>query len=434
VRRAGGIGLALLALAFAPAAASAAKLVTWRTESRHVDASRVQFNGPPPGGPTLSPALRVNVLLPDGFSREGRYPVLYLLHGHGDRFDYWANPRRGNVRKVADGFAGIIVMPEGARGWYANWWNGGRRGEPGWERYHLGELIALVERRLPIRRGRRWHAIAGLSMGGEGATFYASQRPGYFGSAAAFSAPLSLQRPEWPAAFDTQGESHQDVFGDPEAQEFYWAGHNPTALVPNLRHTRLYVTVGDGAPDPTVQSEVDNVVGQLAELELRQHAGDFVAAARQAGVDITYVPRQGIHDWRYWREHLAAAIRWGFFRRTPQRPGAWSFRTVADRGSAWGLRFRFAPAPDTLERLSLNDGRELHGQGGGWVRIWTPSGCRFTLHVPDPWRLMLPRGWRRRSSAVRSRSWERAVVDARCAGRRGARRAHSAPGPARRGP
>ena len=29
---------------------------------------------------------------------------------------------------------------------------------------------------------------------------------------------------------------------------FYATGHNPSQLTDNLRHTRLYVTVGDGTP------------------------------------------------------------------------------------------------------------------------------------------------------------------------------------------
>ena len=73
---------------------------------------------------------RVNVYLPDGFRRNGdeRYPVLYLLHGQGDAYDSWANPDNGDLLNTAAGFPGIIVMPEGDRGFYANWWNGGRRG------------------------------------------------------------------------------------------------------------------------------------------------------------------------------------------------------------------------------------------------------------------------------------------------------------------
>ena len=373
-----GVLAALAVCLVAVAPAHAARLVTHTTTSKFVDPATVQFNGPPPDAPPRPNALRVNVLLPDGYTKRKRWPVLYLLHGHGDAYDYWANPKRGNIAEIAKGFPGIIVMPEGARGWYANWWSAGAR-SPAWESYHLGELTQFVERRYPIRPGRRWHAIAGLSMGGQGAMFYATQRPGYFGSVASFSGVLSLQRPEWPQAMDTQGEPHLDVFGDPEAQRFYWTGHNPVALVDNLRHTRVYVTAGDGVlREP---SEIANPAGGLAEAELSQHARDFDAAARPAGVDITYRPRGGIHDWPYWREHMADALRWGFFEPVREKPPAWRFSTVQRFSSAWGLRILFQKAPDALATFE-RDGDVLRATGAGFVRIRGPRGGRVARELP----------------------------------------------------
>jgi hypothetical protein len=216
-------------------------------------------------------------------------------------------------------------------------------------------------------------------MGGQGAMFYATQRPGYFGSVASFSGVLSLQRPEWPQAMDTQGESHQDVFGDPEAQRFYWTGHNPVALIDNLRHTRVYVTSGDGTP--TDPGEVGNLLGAAAELELSQHAADFDAAARAAGVDVTYVPRRGIHDWPYWRQHMADALRWGFFAPVAERPRAWRFSTVQRFSSAWGLRILFPKAPDAVATFA-RDGDVLRATGSGLVRIRGPRGGRVVRELP----------------------------------------------------
>jgi S-formylglutathione hydrolase FrmB len=198
--------LALTSLGTAPApSAGAGRVVTWKTQSRHVDARRVEFGRPPLCGkctPHPSDGLYVNVWLPDGYDGKRRFPVLYLLHGGDGQYDFWVQSPRENdprgtiVPDLVGDFPAIIVMPDaGANGHYMNWWNGGRRGDPGWERYHLDELIPLVERRLKVRRGRRFHAIAGFSLGGYGAAFYASQRPGYFGIAAALSARLSLRNP-----------------------------------------------------------------------------------------------------------------------------------------------------------------------------------------------------------------------------------------------
>jgi S-formylglutathione hydrolase FrmB len=387
------LAVVVAALAF-PAGAGAARIVTWTTTSRWVDPSKATSGYNHPGAPARPNALRVNVVLPDGYDPRGtrRYPVLYLLHGVGDAYDSWSLPGQGEILDVARGFPGFIVMPEADRGFYTNWWNGGRRGDPGWERYHLDELIPLVESRLPILRGRRWHAVHGFSMGGMGAVFYASQRPGYFGSAGASQGLLSLERPEFQQDPVFRAFIEQDrnaIFGDPAAQGFYWAGHNPLKLVENLRSTRLYVAVGDGVPLPGESTGQ----GQLAEIELRNQADEFVAAARGAGVEVDYRPQQGTHDWPSRRKHLRDAIAWGFFEPVRESPSSWVYRTVASEGVAWGLRYAFGRAPDAMAVLS-REGDVLRVAGAsGTVTISTPDGCRFTAAAPFERRI--PSGCRR---------------------------------------
>jgi S-formylglutathione hydrolase FrmB len=356
-----------------------ATLVTWNhTTSRFVDPAKAQFNSVPPEAPAQPSALPVNVLLPDGYNPARRYPVLYLLHGHGDSYWSWFAPKNGDLVNTARGFPGIVVMPEGGQGWYTDWWNGGRRADPAWESYHLDELIPLVERRLPIRSGRRWHAIAGLSMGGEATMYYASQRPGYFGSAAAFSPPVSIQRPEWPTGFNTQGQDYTTVFGD--VGGFYATGHNPLALIDNLRWTRLFVGVGDGTPQ--TPADVQNLFGQVAERELRAHADEFVPAAQATSADVTYDKRPGVHDWPYWRQYLRDAIAWGLFQPVVSQPRVWTFKTVARRSEAWGFRFTFAAAPSAVESFKRSGGR-LSGTGAGRVTVRGPRSCRpFTAPLP----------------------------------------------------
>jgi S-formylglutathione hydrolase FrmB len=383
------LGLLLAAVVAVPAQAQ--RLITLTTTSKFVDPAKVPFNGPPPGEPARPPGLRVNVLLPDGYDKGGRFPVLYLLHGHGDSYSHWANPYRGDVQDIARGFPGLIVMPEGAKGWYANWWNGGKPGDPAWERYHLDELIPSIEKQFRIRHGRRWHAIAGLSMGGEGAAYYAEQRPGYFGSVASFSGPLSIQRPEYAGGgMDTQGEKFTDVFGPTDG--FYATAHNPEANVVNLHDTRIYVTVGNGVGS---FSDATNYFGTVAEADLNRHAEDFVASARAAGEDVTYVPRGGVHDWPYWREHLAAAIGWGFFKPVPEAVTKWTLRTASQTGDAWGFRFTFAQPPTSLITFK-REGNSMGATGNGTVTIRTPKGARFTAKLPFDRAIPKPRKHRRR--------------------------------------
>src|SRR3954468_16306822 len=121
-----GILVAVLAFfgvtATAPPAAPAARLVTWKhTASRFVRPADSPFNSVPPEAPSKPQALPVNVLLPDGYTPRKRYPVLYLMHGHGDSYWSWFAAKNGDLLRTARGFPGIIVMPEGGQGWYADW-------------------------------------------------------------------------------------------------------------------------------------------------------------------------------------------------------------------------------------------------------------------------------------------------------------------------
>ena len=363
--------LALLILLVAAAPAQAAKLVTIKTPSKHVNPATVPWNGD-----DHPRELRANVLLPDGYDGTRRFPVLFLLHGVGDAYDTWAKPERGAIAQTAKGFPGIIVMPEGDRGFYTNWWNDGRRADPGWERYDLEELVPLVHRRFRIRKARRWHAIAGLSMGGMGATYLASQRPHYFGSAASFSGFVSHQRPEVEAGLRAVGQvEYTDIFGPMDG--FYATGHNPSQLTDNLRRTRLYVTVGDGTP---AEGQV-NPGGAIVEAGLKPQSEELVAAAQESGVDVTYEPLDGIHDWPEWRRALRNAIAWGFFKKVAERTTSWDHKTAMTWSRAWGFKFTFVEPPEELIHFERR-GRKLIGHGSGAVRVRTPAGRRMVLKLP----------------------------------------------------
>ena len=367
----------LIWLTIAPPAQAAQRLVQIETPSRNVDPADVRFNGA-----DHPRRLRANVLLPDDYDGRRRFPVLFLLHGVGDNYRSWASPSHGDVATTARGLDAIVVMPEAGRGFYANWWNGGIRGRPGWERFYLDELVPLVEERFRVRRGRRWHALAGISMGGLGAAYLGSQHPGYFGSVATFSGFVSHQRPEVaPALGAVGGVNYAEIFGPRDG--FYASGHNPVTLVRALRSTRLYVAVGNGIADPRAGSPAPTVLnGGLVELGLRLEAEDLVKAARAAAVPVTYHPSGGIHDWPYWRRHLRDAIRWGLFEPVAERPANWEYSTVATRGEMWGLRYSFATPPAEVVDFSA-DGRSLVGWGsGGTVTVRNEARCGFSARLP----------------------------------------------------
>jgi S-formylglutathione hydrolase FrmB len=328
--------------------------------------------------------LKANVLLPDGYDGQRRFPVLYLLHGVGDTYADWAKPEKGDIAKTAAGFGGIIVMPEGGKGFYTDWFNGGKRRDPAWESYFERELIPQVAREFRVLKGRRNHAIAGLSMGGMGATYLGSQRPDYFGAVATFSGFVEHQRETVQAGFGTvAGVDYEQIFGPIDGE--YASGHNPTKLAWNFTNTPVFVAAGNGTPAPGVESSPSAVVGGGAvELEISQQNQEFNEALKVAGVKVDYQPQAGVHDWPYWRKHLQDAIKWGFFGKAgvKQSPTTWTYRTIATSGRMWNFNFRFAKPPEkvaTFERF----GPVLMGKGEGSVRLTdVKSHCSVKVTLP----------------------------------------------------
>lgn len=112
--------LAIGLLVIAATGKAGQKLVTIDAPSAVIDPATQNFADPVSS--TMGPhpgKLKANVLLPDGYTPTRRYPLLLLLHGSGERFDSWADAELGDLKKTAKNLNAVIVMPEGAQGFYA---------------------------------------------------------------------------------------------------------------------------------------------------------------------------------------------------------------------------------------------------------------------------------------------------------------------------
>ena len=138
-------------------------------------------------------------LPPDYETSQRSYPVLYMLHGGGDDQTGWV--QFGEILNIADKAINegkatpmIVIMPDantGQRG-YSNNATGTWR----YEDFFFQELMPLVEKTYRIKSDKRYRAIAGLSMGGDGSFTYALHHPEIFSSACPLSAgtgPLTLE-------------------------------------------------------------------------------------------------------------------------------------------------------------------------------------------------------------------------------------------------
>lgn len=154
---------------------------------------------------TTGTKRRAVVYTPPGYSRDQKYPVLYLLHGIGDDEDGWVKKGLANV--ILDNLVAqkkvvpmIVVMPNGfARPVgqtqpttdmstrFAHFMD-----NVPFEEDLLHDLMPTVESRFSVAADREHRALAGLSMGGGQSLFIGLRHLDVFGSVGAFSAAPNM--------------------------------------------------------------------------------------------------------------------------------------------------------------------------------------------------------------------------------------------------
>jgi S-formylglutathione hydrolase FrmB len=333
---------------------------------------------PYPGEP------RADVLLPAGYDPHRHYPLVLNLGGLG-----------GDYAKAAFGPSihvnAIVVTPEPYDGWYDDWWNNGERGGPAWESYFLGDVIPWISQHYPIRSGRRWHAIVGISMGGLGAAYLGGRLPGYFGTVASLSGFLD---PQYYGVITQQAMGlvsaaplHGDhasypVLGPPNG--YYATGHNPTELVANLAHTHVFESTGTGIPSKAGinQDLADALVGSALEGPIIYRMNQlFHQSASSAGVDVTYEPHLGGHDGPDFAQEISAMFAWGLFKPVVSHPSSWTNETVATSGQLWDIHYAFDRPPTSVVRFTSANGL-LTVTGAGSAVTITSGHCRVHTMTP----------------------------------------------------
>lgn len=123
---------------------------------------------------TVGTTRKMNVYTPPGYSKDRKYPVLYLLHGIGGDETEWqrfATPDMLFDNLIADGKAipMIVVMPNGRAQKNDRAEGNVMASAPAFavfEKDLLDDVIPAIESRYSVLADREHRALAGLSMGG----------------------------------------------------------------------------------------------------------------------------------------------------------------------------------------------------------------------------------------------------------------------------
>lgn len=208
------------------------------------------------------------VYLPPSYAKEPqrRYPVLYLLHGMYQDYKSWFNDgglQTSADKAIAEGATEmIIICPNGFNSFYYN------TADMRYEDFFIQEFVPEIERRYRILSEKEHRNIAGLSMGGFGATYLAFQHHELFGN-----------------AYSTSGG-----FIEPA-----------TTLLKNIINAKL-ATEKSHFPTYTLEcGEEDALV-----IESNRTLSQFLDEKQ---INYTKIFRQGTHNWKFWKESLPKILR-----------------------------------------------------------------------------------------------------------------------------
>ena len=208
------------------------------------------------------------VYLPPSYAKEPlrRYPVLYLLHGMYQDYKSWFSD--GGLQAAADkaiaegAMEMIIICPNGFNSFYYN------SSDMRYEDFFIQEFVPEIERRYRILSEKEHRNIAGLSMGGFGATYLAFQHHELFGN-----------------AYSTSGG-----FIEPA-----------TTLLKNIINAKLAIEKSH-FPTYTLEcGEEDALV-----IESNRTLSQFLDEKQ---INYTKIFRQGTHNWKFWKESLPKILR-----------------------------------------------------------------------------------------------------------------------------
>ncbi|MGF7142326.1 putative tributyrin esterase [Anaerotaenia torta] len=241
--------------------------------------------------------MNMDVILPqrtrgqigmEGSRRDGKYPVLYLLHGMSDDHTIWQ--RRTSIERYVSEMGIAVVMPAVHLSFYTDM----KFGLKYWT-FISQELPGICREFFPNISDRREDTFAaGLSMGGYGALKLGLCAPETFGAVACLSGALDMVGGLRSGQMDNHKELFLNIFGSPEELEN--SENDLMAAAGRLKESKkplpkVYIWCGT---EDFLYEQNRAAKKRLEEL----------------GYDLTYEESPGDHQWKYWDEKIQRVLEW----------------------------------------------------------------------------------------------------------------------------
>ncbi len=240
--------------------------------------------------PSLGRTKELSVLLPKNYDARKRFPVLYLLHGHGGDHTNWTKLTK--LTTYVESMPLIIIMPDAENSWYVN---SATVEHDRFEDYLVSDLPRYVQQKYSIDTSKQ--AIAGLSMGGYGAVMLALKHPTQFRFAGSLSGALSYPRD----MHDTTRPAERSLV--PSLRRAFGETNNGVRAEHDVFHL---VRQSSKDPVPYIYLVIGTADGFRNFLPANRALGDLL---RASGIAYEYHETPGGHNWQYWDREIQPLLK-----------------------------------------------------------------------------------------------------------------------------
>lgn len=238
----------------------------------------------------------ITVLIPNSFDRDGKYKVVYLLHGlcgrSGDIIDYTMLPSYIEGKDI------VFIMPEVGRSFYHDM----RYGQ-NYYSYIAEELPFICEKVFNISGAREDTAVIGLSMGGYGALRCGLSNPEKYGYIGAFSSPiLFLEEGLNYHRENVENEEFINAIGEQVIRDFYGIFGSNLDLTEKSDISQILMTYENADIKPYVYMTCGK-----ADIFYNDNIR-MSDKLESSGFEIEFESWEGNHDWYFFDKSLKKAV------------------------------------------------------------------------------------------------------------------------------
>ena len=222
---------------------------------------------------SMQKEIKSSVVIPDGYNKTKKYPVIYLLHGYNGNYKDWV--QYPVTKNLADKHEIIIVCPDGG---FSSWYFDSPIDKSSQYETHITkELIPWIDENYRTIANKKGRGITGLSMGGHGALYLAFRNQNLFGAAGSMSGGVNFL----PFPDDWEIAKHLGNYKD---NQQLWERSTVTNMLFLFTPRSLALIIDCGTEDFFY-----NVNRELHEK------------MRYLNIPHDFISRPGEHDWDYWQ-------------------------------------------------------------------------------------------------------------------------------------